>query len=296
LLTCPQPKLSSRGTRLQINGNRPSAYSTATSPSCLLHSHPLHYHIISGGTHHPVPIRQVSVWEYANHLRRLAGNVADMSRHVGDDTMCRSNFGQMGPCCRHKIEDVVAVCVGSSRHLPDFPKCVCRNILWYGSTYAQKNRHNAHPTSTCKKRENTHYSFTIRYTPSSSTHASYKGYGCNNAKPPRPSHRNAMIDVVVLGCGPIWMGEGAAALFIGVHIRGEIRLMGGVLPWPNRDWRSKLDRLSRSKKSTIPQSTVRGLLMFGELAGGWNGGVATEIRGNIRCLTAYQLLAFMTVN
>ena len=61
-------------------------------------------------------------------------------RHVvtcWHDTTCRSNFGQMGPCRRHKIEDVVAVCVGSSRHFPDFPKCVCRNILWYGSTYAQ---------------------------------------------------------------------------------------------------------------------------------------------------------------
>jgi hypothetical protein len=33
----------------------------------------------------------------------LAGNVADMSRHVGDDTTCRSNFGPMSPCCRHKI-------------------------------------------------------------------------------------------------------------------------------------------------------------------------------------------------
>ena len=33
----------------------------------------------------------------------LAGNVADMSRHVGDDTTCRSNFGQMGLCRRHKI-------------------------------------------------------------------------------------------------------------------------------------------------------------------------------------------------
>ena len=33
----------------------------------------------------------------------LAGNVADMSRHVGDDTTCRSNFGQMSLCCRHKI-------------------------------------------------------------------------------------------------------------------------------------------------------------------------------------------------
>jgi hypothetical protein len=70
-------------------------------------------------------------------LRALGGNVADMSRHVGDDTTCLSNCGQMGPCRRHKIEDVVAICVGSSRHLPDFPKCVCRNILWYGSTYAQ---------------------------------------------------------------------------------------------------------------------------------------------------------------
>ncbi len=36
-----------------------------------------------------------------------------------------------------------------------------------------------------------------------------------------------MIDVVVLGCGPIWTGEGAAAPFIGVHILGEIRLVGG---------------------------------------------------------------------
>ena len=70
-------------------------------------------------------------------LGDLAGNVADMSRHVGDDTTCCSNFGQMGPCRRHKIEDVVAVCVGLSWHLPDFPKCVCKNILWYGITYAQ---------------------------------------------------------------------------------------------------------------------------------------------------------------
>ena len=36
-------------------------------------------------------------------LKGLAGNVADMSRHVGDDTTCRSNFGPMGPCRRHKI-------------------------------------------------------------------------------------------------------------------------------------------------------------------------------------------------
>ncbi len=36
-----------------------------------------------------------------------------------------------------------------------------------------------------------------------------------------------MIDVVVLGCGPIWMGKGAAAPFIGVHILDEIRPAGG---------------------------------------------------------------------
>ena len=68
----------------------------------------------------------------------LAGNVADILRHVADDTPCCSNFGQMGPCRRHYFFDVVAVCVGSSRHLLDFSEFVCRNILWwYGGTYAQ---------------------------------------------------------------------------------------------------------------------------------------------------------------
>ena len=62
---------------------------------------------------------------------------------------------------------------------------------------------------------------------STTDHASYKGYGCNNAKPPWPPHRNTMIDVVVLGCGPIRTGEGAAAPFIGVHILGEICPAGG---------------------------------------------------------------------
>ena len=45
-------------------------------------------------------------------------------RHVAtcrQDMACRSNFGQIGPCRRHNIEDDVAVCVGLSRHLPDFP-------------------------------------------------------------------------------------------------------------------------------------------------------------------------------
>ena len=42
------------------------------------------------------------------------------------------------------------------------------------------------------------------------------------------------------------------------------------ITWPNHDGRTKLDHLSWSKKSTIPQSTVGGLLMFGESAGGRN--------------------------
>ncbi len=58
--------------------------------------------------------------------------------------------------------------------------------------------------------------------------ASYKGYGCNNAKPPRPPHCNTIIDVVVLGCGPILTSNGATALFNGVHILGEIQPAGGV--------------------------------------------------------------------
>jgi hypothetical protein len=81
-----------------------------------------------------------------------------------------------------------------------------------------------------------------------------------------------MIDVVVLGCGLIWTGEGAAAPFIGVHILDEIRPAEGFDTLVESDGRTKLDRLSWSKKSTIPQSTVRGLLMCGESAGGRNGG------------------------
>ena len=73
-----------------------------------------------------------------------------------------------------------------------------------------------------------------------SAHASYKGYVCNKTKPPRPPHRNTMIDVVVLGCGPIWTGEGAAALFIGVHILGEIRLAGGFDTLAKSRWEDQI--------------------------------------------------------
>ena len=74
----------------------------------------------------------------------LAGNVADMPPHVADNTPCHSNFGRMGPCCRHYFFDVMAVCVGLSRHLLDFSEFVCRNILWYGGTYAQILSHPHH--------------------------------------------------------------------------------------------------------------------------------------------------------
>jgi hypothetical protein len=45
-----------------------------------------------------------------------------------------------------------------------------------------------------------------------------------------------MIDVLVLGCGPIRTGEGAAAPFIQVHILGEIRPVGGFVTLAESRW------------------------------------------------------------
>ena len=75
--------------------------------------------------------------------------------------------------------------------------------------------------------------------------------------------RNIMIDVVVLGCGPIRTGEGAAEPFIGVHILGEIRPAGGFDTLAESQWEDRIGPSIRSKNSTIPQSTVGGLFMFG---------------------------------
>ena len=53
-------------------------------------------------------------------------------RHVvtcQHDMTFHSIFGQMGPCRRHDIEDVVAFCVGLSQHLPDFPKCNMYGVM-----------------------------------------------------------------------------------------------------------------------------------------------------------------------
>jgi hypothetical protein len=56
-----------------------------------------------------------------------------------------------------------------------------------------------------------------------------------------------MIDVVVLGCGPIRTGEGAVAPFIGVHILGEIRLEGGFVTLAKSRWEDQIGP-SMSKK------------------------------------------------
>ena len=45
-----------------------------------------------------------------------------------------------------------------------------------------------------------------------------------------------MIDIGVLGCGPIWTGEGAAAPFNGVHIQGGIRPAGGFDTLAESQW------------------------------------------------------------
>ena len=81
-----------------------------------------------------------------------------------------------------------------------------------------------------------------------------------------------MIDVGVFGCGPSQTGDGAAAPFNGCIFWAKFGRRGDLIPWPIRDGRTELDRLSRSKKSTIPQSTVGGLFMFSESAVGRNGG------------------------
>ncbi len=85
-------------------------------------------------------------------------------------------------------------------------------------------------------------------------------------------HRNTMIGVGVFGCGPSLMSDGAAALFNGCIFWAKFGWRGDLIPWPNRAGWTKLDCLTRSKKSTIPQSTVGGLFMFSKSAVGRNGG------------------------
>jgi len=117
--------------------------------------------------------------------------------------------------------------------------------------------------------------------PASSAHASNKGCGRNKTKPPRPPHRNTMIDVRVLGCGPIRTGEGAAAQFNGVHIQGGIRPAGRFDTLSESRWADLIGPSIPAKKSTIQQSTIEGLFMFGNWQCDGTAAlfVATEIRG-----------------
>ena len=46
--------------------------------------------------------------------------------------------------------------------------------------------------------------------------------------------------VLVLGCGPIRTGEGAAAQFIGVHILDEIRPAGGFDTQAESRWEGQI--------------------------------------------------------
>jgi len=70
--------------------------------------------------------------------------------------------------------------------------------------------------------------------------ASYKGYGCYNAKPPRPPHCNTIIDVVVPGGGPIPTSDRATALFNGVHILGKIQPAGGFDTLAKLQWKDQI--------------------------------------------------------
>ena len=122
---------------------------------------------------------------------------------------------------------------------------------------------------------------------SPSAHASYKGNGFNDAKPPRLPHRNTIIDVVVLGCGPIRTGEGAAAPFIGVHILGEIRPAGGFDTQAESRWEDRIGPSSIPVKK-INHTTIK-------VNRPWDGTAAlfvtTEIRGNIRRLRGVEGMA-----
>jgi hypothetical protein len=95
-----------------------------------------------------------------------------------------------------------------------------------------------------------------------------------------------MINVRVLGCGPIRTGNGAAAPFNGVHILGEIRPAGGFDTLAESRWEDQIGPSILVQKSTISQSTDGGLFLLANRP--WDRVaalfVATEIRGNIRRL------------
>ena len=96
--------------------------------------------------------------------------------------------------------------------------------------------------------------------PASSAHASNKGYGRNKTNPPLPPHRNTMIDVGVLGCGPIRTGEGEAAPFKGVHIQGRIRPAEGFDTQTESRWADLIGPSIPAKKINHTTINRRGPL------------------------------------
>jgi hypothetical protein len=97
-----------------------------------------------------------------------------------------------------------------------------------------------------------------------------------------------LIDVVVLGCSPLRMGEGAAAPFIGVHILGKIRPAGGFDTLAESQWEDQIG------PSIVVKNQPSGASLC--LANRpWDGTaalfVATEIRGNIRRLGGVEGMA-----
>jgi len=81
-----------------------------------------------------------------------------------------------------------------------------------------------------------------------------------------------MIDVVVLKCGPIPMGDGATALFNELHILGEIQPAGGFDTLAESQWKDRIGPSTPVQKINHTTINRRGPLYVGESAVGQNGG------------------------
>jgi hypothetical protein len=81
-----------------------------------------------------------------------------------------------------------------------------------------------------------------------------------------------MINIVVLGYGPIRMVEGAAAPFNGVHIMGEIRPTGGFDTLAELRWVVLIGPFIPAKKINHATINCRGPLY------GWRIGRGMERR------------------
>jgi hypothetical protein len=77
-----------------------------------------------------------------------------------------------------------------------------------------------------------------------------------------------MIDGVVLRCGPIWTGEGAAAPFIGVHIMGEIWLAGGFDILAESRWEDQIGPSIPVQKNNHTTINRRGPLYVQQIGQG----------------------------